>query len=60
MSTIQESLDHAKRPNYLPKLVPPKYYNFLPLFTQKEANKIPPHRYVADEIPLEADKKPPM
>ena len=41
-------------------MVPSQYHDFLPLFTKKGADKLPPHRYVDHEIPLEADKKPPM
>ena len=41
-------------------LVPNQYHDLLPLFTKKEANKLPPHRYVDHAIPLIQDKKPPM
>ena len=60
MSTIQEDVDPAKHSEYPANLVPEQYHNFLPLFTKKGADKLPPHRYVDHEIPLEADKKPPM
>ena len=60
MSTIQEDVDPAKHPEYLANLVPKQYHDFLPLFTKKGADELPPHRYVDHEIPLETDKKPPM
>ena len=41
-------------------LVPDQYHDLLPLFTKKEADKLPPHRYVDHAIPLIQDKKPPM
>ena len=60
MSTTQEPTDPVKHPDYPANLVPSQYHHFLPLFTKKEADKLPPHRYVDHEIPLEADKKPPI
>ena len=60
MSSIQEPTDPAKHPDYPANLVPFQYHDFLPLFTKKGADQLPPHRYVDHEIPLEADKKPPM
>ena len=41
-------------------LVPQQYHDLLLLFTKKEADKLPPHRYVDHAIPLIQDKKPPM
>ena len=41
-------------------LVPNQYHYLLPLFTKKEVDKLPPHRYVDHAIPLIQDKKPPM
>ena len=60
MSSIQEPIDLAKHPAYPANLVPSQYHDFLSLFTKKRADKLPPQRYVDHEIPLEADKKPPM
>ena len=60
MSSTQEPINLAKHPDYLSNLVLSQYHDFLPLFTKKGAGKLPPHRYVDHEIPLEADKKPPM
>ena len=60
MSSIQEPIDPAKHPDYLANLVPSQYHDYLPLFTKQGADKLPPHRYVDHEIPLEVDKKPPM
>jgi hypothetical protein len=42
----------------LRKLVPPEYHDHLLLFTKKEADKLPPHRYIDHEIPLEEGAKP--
>jgi hypothetical protein len=41
----------------LRKLVPPEYHDHLLLFTKKEADKLPPHRYLDHEIPLEDGAK---
>ena len=60
MSSIQEPTDPAKHPNYPANLVPSQYHAYLPLFAQKRADKLPPHRYVDHVIPLKVDKKPPM
>ena len=60
MSSTQEPVDPAKHHDHPGNLVPSQYHNFLPLFTKKGADKLLPHRYVDDEIPLKADKKPPM
>ena len=60
MATIQEDTDPAKHPEYPANLVPAQCHDFLPLFTKKGADELPPHRYVDHEIPLETDKKPPM
>ena len=60
MSSAQEPTDPAKHPDYPANLVPSQYHDFLPLFTKNGADKLPPYRYVDHEIPLEADKKPPM
>ena len=60
MSSTQEPIDPAKHRDYPANLVPSQYHDFLPLFTKEGADQLPPHRYVDHEIPLEADKKPPM
>ena len=41
-------------------VVPFQYHDFLPLFTKKGADQLPPHRYVYHEIPIETGKKPPI
>ena len=56
MSSTQEPIDPAKHPDYPANLVPSQYHDFLSLFTKKGADKLPPHRYVDHEIPLEDDK----
>jgi len=42
------------------KLVPEEYHEFLPIFSEKEARILPPHRYVDHAIPLEEGVKPPF
>jgi hypothetical protein len=42
----------------LRKIVPLEYHDHLFLFTKKEADKLPPHRYIDHEIPLEEGAKP--
>ena len=62
-SAIQESKtepDPAKHPDYPANIVPKAYQDFMSLFAKKEADKLPPHRYVDHEIPLKPDEKPPM
>jgi hypothetical protein len=44
----------------LRKLIPAEYHDHILLFTKKEADKLPPHRYIDHEIPLEDDTKPPF
>ena len=60
MSSTQEPTDPSKHHDYSANLVPPQYHDYLPLFTKKGADKLPPHRYIDHGIPLEIDKKPPM
>jgi hypothetical protein len=42
----------------LRKLVQPEYHDYLLLFTKKEADKLPLHRHIDHEIPLEDGTKP--
>ena len=42
------------------KLVPLDYYNFLLLFSKKEASALPSYRYMNHEVPLLSDTKPPL
>ena len=60
MSAIQGKAteDLVKHPDYPANLVPKRYHDLLPLFAKKGADKLPPHRYVDHEIPIEG--KPPM
>jgi hypothetical protein len=41
-------------------IVPPEYHRFLPLFSEAEANKLPPHRPYDHRIPLKEDFTPPF
>ena len=52
--------DPVKHLDYSTNLVPDWYYDLLPLFIKKGADKLPLHQYEDYEIPLVADKKPPM
>ena len=56
LAALSEIID----PSNPKDLVPNQYHNLLPFFTNKEADKLPPHRYVDHAIPLIQDKKPPM
>jgi hypothetical protein len=44
----------------LSKLILVEYHDHMLLFTKKEADKLPPHRYIDHGIPLEDDTKPPF
>ena len=56
LAAIPEIVDSSS-----PKdLQPDQYHDLLPLFTTKEADKLPTNRYVDHAIPLIQDKKPPM
>ena len=48
LAAIPEIVDPSNPRN----LVHNQYHDLLPLFTKKEANKLPPHRYVDLAIPL--------
>ena len=64
-SDIREYLEkteksEAEELQELREKVPSEYHDLLPLFTKKEADKLPPHRYVDHTIELEEGKKPPF
>jgi hypothetical protein len=40
--------------------VPAEYYKFLPLFSEAEVNKLPPHRPYDHRIPLKEGFTPPF
>ena len=40
--------------------IPPEFHDLLPLFTKKEADKLPPHRYIDHTIEIQDNKKPPF
>jgi hypothetical protein len=42
------------------KIVPAEYYKFLPLFSEAEANKLPPHCPYDYQIPLKEGCTPPF
>jgi hypothetical protein len=39
--------------------IPPKYHEFVDLFSKREADKLPPHRPYDHQIPLEPGSSPP-
>ena len=49
----------AKDPDYPANMVPEAYHDLMPLFTKTEADKLAPHHYVDNEIPI-GENKPPM
>ena len=55
---LDDTLDPEVELNNLRKIVPPEFHEFLPLFTKREADKLPPHRYVDHAIDLLPDTKP--
>lgn len=44
----------------LRQVIPSEYHDLLPLFKKKEADKLPPHRYIDHAIEIEQGKKPPF
>lgn len=44
----------------LKEIVPSEYHEYLSIFTETEASKLPPHRYVDHAIDLEPGTKPPF
>ena len=56
LAAIPEIIDPSNPRDRVPK----QYHDLLPLFTKKEADKLPPHQYVDYAIPLIQDKNPPM
>jgi hypothetical protein len=45
-------LDKGKDKTKITDIVPPEYHKFLPLFSEAEANKLPPHCPYDHHIPL--------
>ena len=53
----QETEDN---PVKLQEFIPREYHDFLKLFLKKEANKLPPYRYIDHAIEIKEGKKPPF
>ena len=54
-----EKSESEERDELLHK-IPPEFHDLLPLFTKKEADKLPPHRYIDHAIEIQKGKKPPF
>jgi hypothetical protein len=57
---INQALDEGKDENKITDIIPPEYHKFLPLFSEMEANKLPPHRPYNHRIPLKDGFTPPF
>jgi hypothetical protein len=57
---INKALDKGKDEAKITDIVPPEYHKFLPLFSETEANKLPPHRPYDHRIPLKDGFTPPF
>jgi hypothetical protein len=57
---INKALDKGKDETTITDIVPPEYHKFLPLFSEMEANKLPPHRPYDHRIPLKEGFTPPF
>jgi hypothetical protein len=53
-------LDKGKDETKITDIVPPEYHKFLPLFSETEANKLPPHHPYDHRIPLKDGFTPPF
>jgi predicted aspartyl protease len=57
---IHKALNEEQNGPEITDIVPPEYHKFLPLFSEAEANKLPPHRPYDHRIPLKEDFTPPF
>jgi hypothetical protein len=57
---INKALDKGKDETKITDIVPQEYHKFLPLFSETEANKLPPHRPYDHRIPLKDGFTPPF
>jgi hypothetical protein len=53
-------LDKGKDETKITDIVPPEYHKFLPLFSEAEANELPPHCLYDHRIPLKEGFTPPF
>jgi hypothetical protein len=52
---IHKALNEEWNDPEITNIIPPEYHKFLPLFSEAEANKLPPHYPYDHYIPLKAD-----
>jgi predicted aspartyl protease len=57
---INKALDQNKEANNISDIIPPEYHKCLPLFSEAEANKLPPHCPYDHRIPLNEGFIPPF
>jgi predicted aspartyl protease len=57
---IHKALNQEWNDPEITDIVPPEYHKSLPLFSEVEANKLPPHRPYDHCIPLKEDFTPPV
>jgi hypothetical protein len=57
---INKALDQNKETNNISDIIPPEYHKFLLLFSEVEANKLPPHHPYDHRIPLKEGFTPPF
>jgi hypothetical protein len=57
---IHKALDEGKDENKTTDIIPLEYHKFLPLFSEMEANKLPPHCLYDHHIPLKDGFTPPF
>lgn len=65
VSDIRQYLESDEKSEFeekqeLYRKIPSEYHDLLPLFTKKEADKLPPHRYIDHVIEIEQGQKPPF
>jgi hypothetical protein len=57
---IHKALNEEWNDPRITDIIPPEYHKFLPLFSEEEANKLPPHHPYDHCIPLKEDFTPPF
>jgi hypothetical protein len=57
---ISQALEEQSKKPAISEIVPPEYHQYLPLFSEAEANKLPPHRPYDHQIPLKDNFTPPF
>jgi hypothetical protein len=57
---ISQALEAQPKKPAISEIVPPEYHQYLPLFSEAEANKLRPHRPYDHRIPLKDNFTPPF